>query len=61
MENLGRKYAEDATQPDRAGRRNLSQTVRDSWDKGTQRTRTTRIGQNRELSSGTVGTKGRVG
>ncbi|KAH9298335.1 hypothetical protein KI387_030017, partial [Taxus chinensis] len=42
-------------------RKYLSQAVRDSWDKSTWRTRTARIGRNRELQSGTVGTKGRMG
>ncbi|KAH9320523.1 hypothetical protein KI387_015162, partial [Taxus chinensis] len=47
--------------PFRAVQRNLSQAVRDSWDKSTQRTQTTRIGRNRGLSLGTSGQKVRAG
>ncbi|KAH9324257.1 hypothetical protein KI387_004435, partial [Taxus chinensis] len=41
--------------------KSLSQKVWDIRAKSTRRTRTAQIGRNRELSSGTVGIKGRVG
>ncbi|KAH9306905.1 hypothetical protein KI387_011309, partial [Taxus chinensis] len=45
--------------PFRVVRKNLSQTVRDSWNKSTRSTRTGRFVQNRELSSRKSGPKGR--
>ncbi|KAH9327227.1 hypothetical protein KI387_007405, partial [Taxus chinensis] len=47
--------------PFRAVWRDLSQAVRDSWDKSTRRTRNDRFSRNKRLSSGTFGPKGCTG